>query len=224
MANLQYLYLSENELSGTIPAELARLTNLQTLSLYGNALSGPIPAGLGNLTNLEDLYLFANPLTGPLPQRLTQLSLRSFWIHFTQACAPADAAFQAWVGTIQRFRGTICGQDRTGNFTYATLTPGETGVRAIHVNELRQLVNTVRAVCELPHAHWTDPVITGETPVKAVHLTELRAALTEAYGACSLSPPTYTDPTIVPGATPVRAVHWTELRAAGLRGLEATGP
>ena len=83
------------------------------------------------------------------------------------------------------------------------------------------MVDTVRAVCELPRAAWTDRrVIAGETPVKAVHLTELRTALTQAYSACSLTPPTYTDPMIVPGRTPVKAVHWTELREAGIRALD----
>jgi hypothetical protein len=195
------------------------------LTLSRNALTGPIPASLGNLTNLRSLFLYANPLTGPLPQSLTQLSLRTFWVHFTQACAPADTAFQAWVGTIQNFRGTTCGQARTGSFTDATLTPGATGVRGGHVTELRQLINTVRAACELRRFPWTDPTITvGETPIKAVHLTELRTALTQAYGACSLRPPTYTDPVIVRGRTPIKAVHWSELRGAGLRALEATAP
>ena len=68
-------------------------------------------------------------------------------------------------------------------------------MRAVHVLELRQLVDTVRAVCDLPRAAWTDGIITsGETPIRAVHLTELRTALSEAYGACSLTPPAYTDP------------------------------
>ncbi len=167
--------------------------------------------------------LYANPLTGPLPQSLTQLSLRAFWIHFTQTCAPADAAFQGWVATIGSFRGTTCGQDRTGSFTDAALSPGETGVRAIHITELRQLVDTVRAACELPRFHWTDRIVRiGETPIKAVHLTELRSALAQAYGACSLTPPTYTDPVIVRGMTPVAALHWTELRDAAIRALDGS--
>ena len=212
-------------MSGPIPTALGNLPNLQVLALGGNELSGPIPTALGNLANLQHLYLYANPLSGPIPQSLTQLSLRTFRVHFTQACAPADTAFQAWVGRIQDFRGATCGQDRTGSFIDPVLTPGETGVRTTHVNELRQLVNTVRTICELPRAAWTDRTITiGETPVKAVHLTELRSALTEAYGACLLTPPTYTDPMVVRGVTPVKAVHWTELRAAGIRALDATAP
>ena len=52
------LRLSDNELTGPIPAELGDLTNLLTLALAGNlsrpgALTGPIPAELGDLTNVD---------------------------------------------------------------------------------------------------------------------------------------------------------------------------
>lgn len=120
---------------------------------------------------------------------------------------------------------TVTLGDDLRRFTDAALTPGETVVRGIHVAELRQLVDVVRAACGLPSATWTDRVLApGEVPIKAVHLTELRAALTQAYGACSLSLPAYTDPVIVTGETPIKAVHWMELRATGLRALEATTP
>ena len=120
---------------------------------------------------------------------------------------------------------TVTLRDDLTRFTDAGLTPGETVVRGIHVAELRQLVDVLRARCDLPGAPWTDrTIVPGQTPVRAVHLTELRAALGDVYGACSLSPPTYADPLIEPRVTPVRAVHWTELRDAAMRALEATAP
>ena len=76
------LLLSDNELSGEIPAALGNLTNLQHLDLCGNELSGEIPAALGNLTNLEILYLYGNQLSGTLPAalgNLTNLDLLSLW-------------------------------------------------------------------------------------------------------------------------------------------------
>ena len=198
MTNLRGLGLSDLGLTGPIPTWLENLTNLQDLNLSRNALSGPVPAWLGTLTDLHWLYLYANPLSGPLPQSLTQLSsLREFWIHFTRTCAPPDGEFQAWVATLE-FRGAACGQPATGSFQDPTLTPGVTGVKVIHVLELRSLVDVVRRGCGLPGTEWTDPesrifreFYREGTPVKAVHLTELRVALAEAYEACSMTPPTY---------------------------------
>ena len=43
------LNLSDNDLSGEIPAELGSLSNLTGLGLNVNGLSGEIPAELGNL-------------------------------------------------------------------------------------------------------------------------------------------------------------------------------
>ena len=61
------LYVDNNNLSGTLPAELGDLTRLETLDLDGNRISGPIPTEIGNLTNLTVLSLDHNRLSGPIP-------------------------------------------------------------------------------------------------------------------------------------------------------------
>ena len=72
------LSLPDNNLRGSIPAELGSLTNLRSLSLYGNNLTGPIPAELGSLANLEVLWLGGNDLEGSIPAELGSLTnLRS---------------------------------------------------------------------------------------------------------------------------------------------------
>ena len=68
------LRLTENNLSGSIPAALGNLSNLRSLFLYGNALGGPIPSELGNLSNLRGLVLYGNALSGPIPSELGNLS------------------------------------------------------------------------------------------------------------------------------------------------------
>ena len=68
------LDLSENRLTGSIPAELGSLSNLTLLYLWGNNLSGEIPPELGNLTHLELLSLAENRLTGSIPAELGSLS------------------------------------------------------------------------------------------------------------------------------------------------------
>jgi hypothetical protein len=53
---MQWLDLSTNELSGSIPAKLGRLAQLQiSLNLSYNRLSGTIPAALGQLSQLLNL-------------------------------------------------------------------------------------------------------------------------------------------------------------------------
>ncbi len=68
------LWLSSNQLSGSIPPELGSLSNLWWLHLEGNQLSGAIPPELGGLSNLEGLYLHNNALAGEIPPQLANLS------------------------------------------------------------------------------------------------------------------------------------------------------
>ena len=95
-------------MSGAIPAELGDLSNLQYLYLYRNKLSGQIPAELGDLASLQYLYLDGNELSGAIPLELASLAqLQVFDIRNTGLCAPSDAAFQAWLATIN-FQGSVC--------------------------------------------------------------------------------------------------------------------
>ena len=58
---LETLFLFQNQLTGTIPAELGDLSRLERLHLDENELEGEIPDSLGNLTNLTELFLGKNP-------------------------------------------------------------------------------------------------------------------------------------------------------------------
>ena len=82
LTSLSWLDLKANALTGPIPPELGRLTSLELLSLWDNDLIGPIPPELGNLTALERLWLLDNQLTGSIPPSLGQLaSLR--WLNLS---------------------------------------------------------------------------------------------------------------------------------------------
>ncbi|XP_065009140.1 probable LRR receptor-like serine/threonine-protein kinase At1g07650 isoform X1 [Musa acuminata AAA Group] len=72
LRNLNIIDFTRNYLNGTIPVEWATLP-LMNLSLLGNRLSGEIPQWIGNLTNLKNLDLEANQFTGHLPQELGEL-------------------------------------------------------------------------------------------------------------------------------------------------------
>ena len=107
MANLG---LEDNNLTGPIPPELGNLANLWWLSMGSNNLSGPVPPEFGALAGLEALVLANNGgLAGGLPQSLTGLDrLRELHAGGTGLCAPTDAAFQAWLGGVQRVRIAQC--------------------------------------------------------------------------------------------------------------------
>ena len=74
LPGLMQLTLIDNQLTGTIPAALGSLTNLTQLHLFNNQLTGTIPAKLGGLTNLQGLELYDNQLTGEIPAKLGGLT------------------------------------------------------------------------------------------------------------------------------------------------------
>ena len=81
LSALEGLELPWNELTGNIPPELGLLTNLYFLWLASNELTGNIPPELGLLANLNILWLGGNGLTGVIPSEFGQLtSLRSLGI------------------------------------------------------------------------------------------------------------------------------------------------
>ncbi|XP_058082403.1 MDIS1-interacting receptor like kinase 2-like [Magnolia sinica] len=71
--NLLHLDLSDNTLTGTIPAHLDTLYKLTSLNLSANEISGSIPLEIGNLVNLNELDLSINHLDGSIPSTLRNL-------------------------------------------------------------------------------------------------------------------------------------------------------
>ena len=85
LSQLSCLYLYNNQLSGSIPPELANLGLLERLELGDNQLTGSIPPELGNLSSLTDIYLCDNQLTGSIPPELGNLNnLKSLRLYNNQ--------------------------------------------------------------------------------------------------------------------------------------------
>ena len=72
------LYLNDNQLSGSIPAELGNMSRLFWLNLAHNRLTGSIPAALANPVNLEKVYLANKQLTGCVPAGLRDVADNDF--------------------------------------------------------------------------------------------------------------------------------------------------
>ncbi len=99
----------------------------------------------------------------------------------------------------------------TMTFTDDPVLAAVTPVKAIHIMELRQAVDAVRASAGLTAASWTDTSLAGIV-IKAIHIQELRTALNAALTVVGKPVPSYTDPTLMAGTTTVKAVHVNELR------------
>ncbi|EDN70782.1 leucine rich repeat domain protein [Beggiatoa sp. PS] len=82
LPNLYQLLLSSNRLTGTIP-NFNGLPNLLVLNLGGNQLTGSIPDFSG-LPNLVDISLNDNQLTGPIIDFSTLPNLREVWLSSNQ--------------------------------------------------------------------------------------------------------------------------------------------
>ena len=89
--NVVSVVLWGNQLTGPIPDELStppKKGNLITLSLGGNQLTGPIPESLGDHTNLQTLYLWGNQLTGDIPDLSGLTALRDLSLSRNQLTGP----------------------------------------------------------------------------------------------------------------------------------------
>jgi len=80
MPNLQVMFGENNQLSGTIPANLGTL-DLKSVHLDDNNLTGTIPSTLGNPPNLESLFLHGNSFEGTIPDTLPN-KLRDATFHY----------------------------------------------------------------------------------------------------------------------------------------------
>ncbi|KAL6227570.1 hypothetical protein ACLB2K_001527 [Fragaria x ananassa] len=74
MTNLDWLFLSQINLTGPIPETIGNLVSLTNLDLSRNSLSGTIPESIGRLRSAVQIELFLNQLYGELPESLANLT------------------------------------------------------------------------------------------------------------------------------------------------------
>ncbi len=71
-------------------------------------------------------------------------------------------------------------------FSWSEPISSNGAIKAIHINELRNITNLKRQCYGLNNATWTDtPVIERTTRIKSVHLTEIRLAINSLYSSCT---------------------------------------
>ncbi|CAN7123280.1 unnamed protein product [Brassica rapa subsp. narinosa] len=131
--NLKLLYgldLSENELSGEIPAEFGELMELRAFNLSHNNLSGAIPESFSGLKNVESLDISFNRLQGRIPQELTQLSTLSvFKVSYNNLSGAIPQGRQFNTFDTQSFVGNnlLCGQPTSRSCNSGTFQEPDSG-------------------------------------------------------------------------------------------------
>lgn len=85
LENLLQLNLAFNQLTGTVPPEITGLDNLTHLHLHSNQLSGNIPPDIGHLQALRQLRHDENEFSGNIPTSIGELpELRDLRLHGNQ--------------------------------------------------------------------------------------------------------------------------------------------
>ncbi len=107
------------------------------------------------------------------------------------------------------------------SWTDSTLVSGSTPIKAVHITELRDVIDDIYDYYGLTNPTWTDTLTSGTTPIMAVHLTEMRNAIeavrTYVNGFDSgtskdIAAFSWTDSTLTNKR--IKAVHIQELRNA----------
>ncbi len=130
------LRLTNQGLTGPLPAALGDLPHLTALDLRGNALTGEVPAALAALTQLTTLRLAGTGLTGCLPVALAGVTDSDAAAQGLSACqaGPAFGAPRyAWIVPAGLPVGAAVGQVQAtdpagGTVTYAMTAGNDAGV------------------------------------------------------------------------------------------------
>ncbi len=188
------LELPNNNLQGSLPAEISDLSELQVLMIRENrGLSGPLPLSMTGMSSMTHLYTV-----------------------YTQVCAPDDAAIQEWLDGLTKVQIYDCPDDRDRpvlmEFYNATNGPNWTssnnwgsdkplhewaGVTTNHLGRVTRLTLHQRN-------------LNGTIPESFGNLTELRQL--------------YLYDNDLKGPLPTSMGNLTELWIATLGGNEFTGP
>lgn len=144
---LSVLDLSRNSLNGSIPSSFASLGNLTSLDMSSNFLSGIVPAAFGALSKLQFLNLSNNNLSSSIPAQLSDLS----------SLVDLDLSLNAFSGSVPADLGGLRNLQKMdiGNNLLAGTLPGELFPNLTRLQFI--LLNNNNFSGDIPDALWSIP-------------------------------------------------------------------
>jgi len=172
LKRLEMLWLGLNGLTGQIPSQLGSLTLLKDLRLEGNKLSGELPNELSELENLEILYLGRNSLTGTLPSWLANLSSLGV---LSLAVNQLSGEIPAWLGNMPRLYALNLGSNNfTGEIPEELGDASGLDTLLLDTNNLSGAIpSSLGKLVKLEILSLYDNQLTGSIPPELGNLTEL---------------------------------------------------
>ncbi|KAI3716507.1 hypothetical protein L1987_67428 [Smallanthus sonchifolius] len=105
LTQLTYLNLGSNRFSGTIPYSIGTLTQLTDLNLGSNTFNGTIPDSIGSLTQLTDLNIGSNSFSGIIPPEIRNLTnLQRFSLRCLERCVIENIDWLTNLSHLQELR------------------------------------------------------------------------------------------------------------------------
>ena len=73
LESLRWVFLSNNKFFGSIQSAIENLSSLEDFDISNNKFEGGIPSEIGSLVNLKLFIIFSNMFTGTIPPELASL-------------------------------------------------------------------------------------------------------------------------------------------------------
>eukprot|EP00535_Pseudo-nitzschia_heimii_P011278 CAMPEP_0197199406 /NCGR_PEP_ID=MMETSP1423-20130617/33868_1 /TAXON_ID=476441 /ORGANISM="Pseudo-nitzschia heimii, Strain UNC1101" /LENGTH=743 /DNA_ID=CAMNT_0042653263 /DNA_START=97 /DNA_END=2325 /DNA_ORIENTATION=+ len=169
--NLEFLYLSNNALSGTIPSEFFQFQKLSVLALDDNILTGNTDVIWNSMKSLEYVYLEDNDFTGTLPNLFTEHNAGLITLDISsnrmRGTLPADL-FQ-----LNHLEVLDLHDNRFDSGIPSTIPENNDRLKfvALHENKLSGAIpSTIANLRQLSHLDLTHNRLTGTIPIELERL------------------------------------------------------
>lgn len=174
LPELVALFLQANDIGGTIPSSIGSLTKLTTLELSGNQISGPIPASVGDLSQLTFFSAYDNQLSGSIPVGFANLSKLE---NLTLGLNDLTGTISAELGNLSSLRFLVLNANELTGEIPASLG-NLSALIELNLGD-NNLTGTIPpalgSLAKLELLHLYDNQLSGQLPIALGQLTKLRS-------------------------------------------------